>query len=357
MLKWGILLRIIHSSLKPDFFAIKVYTTRMSQTKLDILVDILKDAPDEVFIQPHNVPDPDAIASSLGMYYLLSQRGIQKLAIVYDQEIEKANSLRMLELFNVPIIRASDAHTLGTEDWAVLIDGQKGNANLTDLPTDEVAVIDHHEYKGNMGYRFEDVRPNVGSCSAIIADWFFENNIEPPKYIATALLYGIFVDTDNLTRGASDFDINMFYRLYSLSDIDMIVELKGNDISIKDLDLYAEAFKSVEIYDELAFMRLKNVNDSLLGTAGDIVVSVSGVNIVVAYAIRENGIKFSVRSISDKIKANDLVRYLTEGYGVGGGHDNMAGGFIPKENLNTGRSLDTFIRHRAIAFYEKTSGH
>ena len=325
----------------------------MSQTRLDRLVDILKEAPDEVFIQPHNVPDPDAIAASLGIYYLLSQRGIQKLAIVYDQEIEKANSLKMLDIFNVPIIRASDAHTLGTEDWAVLVDAQKGNVNITDLPNDEVAAIDHHEYKGNMGYKFEDIRPDVGSCSAIVADWFYENNIEPPKAIATALLYGIFMDTDNLTRGASILDIDMFYKLYALSDIDMIVDLKGNEISVNDLELYAEAFKTVEIYDELAFLRLRNVNDSLLGAAGDVVVSVAGVNIVVSYAIRESGIKLSVRSINNKVKANDLVRCLTEGCGVGGGHDNMAGGFIPKEKLSASRVLDTFLKHRAIAFYEK----
>ena len=327
----------------------------MNKTKLDILVEILKEAPDEVFIQPHNVPDPDAIASSLGLYYLLSQRGIQRLAIVYDQEIEKANSLRMLEMFNVPVIRSGDAHTLGTEDWAVLVDAQKGNANITDLPTEEIACIDHHEYMGNKGYRFEDIRSNVGSCSAIIAEWFFENNIEPPKIIATALLYGIFMDTDNLTRGTSDFDINMFYKLYSLSDIDLIVELKGNEISVKDLELYAEAFKTVEIYDELAFLRLKNVNDSLLGAAGDIVVSVAGVNIVISYAVRDSGIKFSVRSTSDKIKANNLIRYLVEGYGVGGGHDNMAGGFIPKEKLSPSRELDTFVKHRAISYYEANS--
>ena len=325
----------------------------MSKTKLDTLVEILKEAPDEVFIQPHNVPDPDAIASSLGMYYLLSQRGIKKLAIVYDQEIEKANSLKMLELFKVPLVRASDASTLGEEDWAVLVDAQKGNSNLTDLPTVEVAAIDHHEYKGNMGYRFEDIRPNVGSCSAIVAEWFFENNIEPPKVIATALLYGIFMDTDNLTRGASDFDINMFYRLYSLSDINLIVELKGNEISVKDLELYAEAFKTVEIYDEVAFLRLKNVNDSLLGSAGDVVITVAGVHVVVAYAVRESGIKLSVRSTLENLKANNLVRHLVQGYGVGGGHDAMAGGFIPKENLASTRSLDTFIKHRTIEFYEK----
>jgi nanoRNase/pAp phosphatase (c-di-AMP/oligoRNAs hydrolase) len=319
------------------------------------VVEILKEAPDEIFIQPHNVPDPDAIASSLGLYYLLSQRGIKKLAIVYDQVIEKANSLKMLEMFNVPIIQAADAATLGAEDWAVLVDTQKGNANTTDLATDEVAVIDHHEYGGDRGYRFIDVRPTVGSCSAIIADWFFENHIEPPRFVATALLYGIFMDTDNLTRGASNFDIDMFYRLYHLSDIDLIVELKGNELSFRDLDLYAEAFKTVEIYDELAFLRLMNVNDSLLGAAGDIVISVAGVNIVVAYSVRDGGIKLSVRSTNDKIKANNLVRYLVEGCGVGGGHNNMAGGFIPNEKLSQLRVLDTFIKHRAIAYYEKQS--
>ncbi|MDR0473503.1 MAG: DHH family phosphoesterase [Treponema sp.] len=328
----------------------------MNPTKLDQLVEILKDAPDEVFIQPHNVPDPDAIAESLGLYYLLAQKKKKKLAIVYDQEIEKANSLKMLELFKVPIIQAADALTLGTEDWAVLVDTQKGNSNTTDLPTDEVAAIDHHEFTGDKGYRFMDIRPGAGSCSSIIADWFFENSIEPPRLVATALLYGIFMDTDNLTRGTSDFDIDMFYRLYRLSDIEMIVELKGNELSVSDLDLYAEAFKTVEIYDELAFLRLRNVNDSLLGAAGDLVVSVAGVNIVIAYAIRETGIKLSIRSTCQKVKANNLARHLVEGYGVGGGHDNMAGGFIPREKLKASRVLDTFIKHRAIAYYEKFRG-
>ena len=36
-------------------------------TRLDELVELLKQAPDEVFLQPHNVPDPDAIASCAGL--------------------------------------------------------------------------------------------------------------------------------------------------------------------------------------------------------------------------------------------------------------------------------------------------
>ena len=326
----------------------------MNETKLDILVRLLKDAPDEIFLQPHNVPDPDAIASCLGLHYLLAQKGLET-KIVYDHEIEKSNALKMLELFNVPMIPAREAYTLGEEDWAVLVDAQKGNANRTNLPTDEVAVIDHHEYRGNMGYRFEDVRPDIGSCSAIITEYFFENNITPPSIVATALLYGILMDTDNLSRGVNSLDIEMFYRLYALADIAYVAELRGNEISMDDVNHFAAAFKTVEIYDELGFVRLPQVGDSLLGAASDIILSVAGINIVVAYAVRDNGVKLSVRSINKKIKANDLVRNLVIDVGVGGGHDHMAGGFIPVEKLDLPRTIDTFLKHRAITFFEKES--
>jgi nanoRNase/pAp phosphatase (c-di-AMP/oligoRNAs hydrolase) len=325
-------------------------------TKLETLIELLKQAPDEVFLQPHNVPDPDAIASCLGLQHLLSARGIAS-QIVYDQEIEKANSLKMIELFKISMASLKDVATLGAEDWAVLVDAQKGGSNVSHMDTDEVAVIDHHEYQGNKGYRFEDIRPETGSCSAIIAEYFFENNIPVPRSIASALLYGIFMDTDNLTRRVDTLDINMFYKLYNLADLSHIIELKGNEISVKDLKLYADAFKTVEIYDELGFLHLTSSNDSLLGSAGDIVLSVDTVEIVVAYALRENGIKLSVRSARKDVKANELVRFLVEGYGLGGGHENMAGGFIPQAEFDSSKSIDTFLKHRAIAFYEKCLGH
>ena len=320
-------------------------------TKLDKLVEILKEAPDEIFIPPHNVPDPDAIAASFGLKVLLEARGIVS-EIVYENEIEKANSSKMLELFDITLSLACDVETLGAEDWTVLVDVQKGNSNVTDLVTDEVAVIDHHEYSGDNGYRFVDVRPEVGACSTIITQYFIENKISIPKLVATALLYGIFMDTDNLTRGVSELDMNMFYHLYNLSDISLITELKGNQISQTDLRDYAKAFNTVEVYGEIGFLYLENGNDSLLGASSDIVVSIAGVNVVVAYSPRDSGIKFSTRSINGNIKANGLVRFILEGIGFGGGHDSMAGGFLPLKNFTENKSLHTFVRHRAITFVE-----
>jgi len=320
-------------------------------TRLDRLVGILKQAPDEVFLQPHNVPDLDAIASCAGLRYLLDLRGIRS-AVVYDREIEKVDSLKMLELFGLEMTKAREASTLGKEDWAVLVDGQKGGGNLTDLATEEVAVLDHHEYQGGKGYLFEDVRPAVGACSTIVAEYFFDNGVEPPQNLATALLFGIMKDTDGLTRGVSSLDIEMFYRLYPHADVSLIRQLNGSQLTCADLERYAEAFRSVEVYGTIGFMSLDSPDDSLLGAASDIVLSLESVGIVVAWSRRAKGVKFSVRSEIPAVKANDLVRFLLEGVGFGGGHDHMAGGFLPAEGLPKGRNLDTFIKHRSIRFVE-----
>ena len=282
-------------------------------TKLDSLCDILKDAPDEIFIQPHNVPDPDAIASSFGLRYLLKTRGI-KTEIVYDQEMEKENSLQMLDVFNISMTLAHKVATLGEEDWVILVDGQKGNSNLTDLPTEEVAVIDHHEYRGPQDYKFEDVRPNVGSCSAIIAQYFFENEITPPMPEATALMYGILIDTNNLSRGVSELDLEMLYKLYAHADMPLINRLKGSEISLNDLYIYADAFKTVELFQRIGFLRIDRANDSLMGVR-NIVLSTEEIDVVVAYTQNLKGLN-SIRSEVSNVNAAELVQHLVENLDV-----------------------------------------
>jgi nanoRNase/pAp phosphatase (c-di-AMP/oligoRNAs hydrolase) len=322
-----------------------------AENKLDALVALLARAPDEVFLQPHNVPDPDAIASCAGLRYLLEARGV-RARTVYDREIEKSDSLKMFEVFGIEMTRSAEAKSLGPEDWAILVDGQKGAGNLTDLPCQEVGVIDHHEWLGERGYEFADVRPDVGSCSAIVAEYFFDNGVEPPTRLATALLFGIMKDTDSLTRGVSDLDMTMFFRLYRHSDMTLVKSVNGSQLKLRDLELFSEAFKSVECWGPLAFVRLDCPDDSLLGAAGDIVLSLDTAEYVVAYSVRDSGVKLSVRSESPPLKANALVRAIVEGLGAGGGHDHMAGGFIPSGRLPDDRKVDTLLRHRAIAFVE-----
>ncbi|MCK7471110.1 MAG: hypothetical protein MZU95_10275 [Desulfomicrobium escambiense] len=197
----------------------------------------------------------------------------------------------MVELLGVEMSLASDVASLDVEDWIVIVDGQKGNANIVDLGCVGVAVIDHHERcdteVGSSAYRYSDIRPDNGSCSSMIAEYFLEAGEVPPRLVATALVYGIFIDTDNLTRGVSDLDAEMFWRLHSFADADLIRKLRGSQITLPRPRLgYAEAFRTVEAYGRIGFLRLEGADDSLVGAANDIVLSVDEVDASIAFSIR-----------------------------------------------------------------------
>ena len=87
----------------------------------DELAAILKEAPGQIFIQTHDVPDPDAIASAHGLRQLLMGRGINS-KIIFDREIEKADSRKMMELFNIELWPISSICAMDAEDWIVLVE-------------------------------------------------------------------------------------------------------------------------------------------------------------------------------------------------------------------------------------------
>mgnify|MGYP000764469287 CR=1 FL=1 len=62
-----------------------------------------------------------------------------------------------------------------------------------------------------------------------------ENDIAMDKKIATALTYGIRIDTHNLSRGVSKLDIEMLYRMYDDCDYEEIHTLENSNLCFEDL--------------------------------------------------------------------------------------------------------------------------
>ncbi|MBU0936770.1 MAG: DHH family phosphoesterase [Spirochaetes bacterium] len=327
-------------------------------TKFDQLCSLLAQAPGAVILQTHDVPDPDAIAAAFGLQYLLAQRSIAS-RIVYNSRIEKSDTRAMLELFGIQLTelgnRAGSGQTdsISDNDWAVLVDSQKNSGNVLDLPSLEVAVIDHHSRRNDVQWQFADIRPEVGSCSTMIAGYFFENKIEPPPNIATALLYGIFIDTDYLLRGVSKTDTEAFCKLHPLADQNKLRTLRSSQLTLQDLTLYANGFSKVQVYDNVGFLELGPANDSLIGSANDLLLSVQEVEVALCYSLRETDVKFSIRSSNPRVQANELAKFICNGYGFGGGHSHMAGGCLSRAKLPALRPAGLFIQHRCISFLEQ----
>ena len=175
-----------------------------------------------VYIQTHNFPDPDAIASAYGLKRLLATGGIEA-SICYKGKIDRYGTGRLCEILDIELLNVEDlTEVLTDEDEVILVDSQKGNSNIINITGDEIICIDHHPYNDKCQYRFQDIRPEVGACATMIAQYFMENDIAMDKKIATALTYGIRIDTHNLSRGVSKLDIEMLYRMYDDCDYEEI---------------------------------------------------------------------------------------------------------------------------------------
>lgn len=301
----------------------------------NLLIKLLKQKNDTIYIQPHNFPDGDAIASSFGLQCFLKHYGIDSI-ICYKGCLEKLTTQKLCDLLNIEMVNIEDLHTLKETDYIINIDSQKHNSNIDDFIGDEVACIDHHPTFINYKYKYKDIRL-VGACSSIIISYFINANIEIPKDVATALLYGIETDTANLTRGVKSLDIDMFSKVYKLADIDLISELMTTSINIDDLKAYGTAIENIYIENRIGVVNIPfECHDLLVSKISDFMLSLDGVDFTVVYSIRKNGIKFSTRSKYPKrLNAGEITsKALRILGGDGGGHSFMAGGFISKNNID-----------------------
>lgn len=317
-------------------------------TKIEELVEVLKGH--EVFIQTHNFPDPDAIASAFGLQKLLEHFSISS-QLVYEGTLNKISGIKMIDYFNIDIHNVSDIPAMNEEAYIVLVDAQKYNKNCTDLPGIEIACIDHHPIFVECNeYEFVDIRKN-GACSSIVADYYCEAGIAPSEEVSTALLYGIKMDTNDFCRGVAEFDVEMYYKLFSYADQHILEKLQLNTVEFADLKAYGAAIGNISLYKNVGFACLPfDCPDGLIAIISDFVLALDVVEFSVVYSIRSGGYKFSVRSEIESADAGKCVNQVLGAIGgSGGGHPFMAGGFLPMQSVESlGDSMRKKIERRFI---------
>lgn len=294
------------------------------------LIELLKGH--KVYLQTHNFPDPDALASAFGMQVFLRAHGVES-TICYAGAVEANSTKKMMEVFHIEAYEIDDIKDMSEEDYIVTIDGQKFNSNLTDFPGDEVACIDHHPTMKPCSYRYSDLRI-CGACASIVTNYFKESETTLDVNTATALLYGIKMDTDSFNRGVTDFDIEMFAYLHKIADNQTIITLSHNNYEIQDLHAYGEAIRNIKIYENVGFASISfDCPDALVAMISDFILGLDVVEFAVVYAVRNGGYKFSVRNETKYYHAGIVTSRALKDLGDGGGHFSMAGGVILADKM------------------------
>lgn len=326
-------------------------------TKFDELVSVINT--EFVYIQTHNFPDPDAISSAFALQQLLKTKNICA-KICYKGKVDRTNIKLMKELFGIEIFDVDTLEEISEEDKIILIDSQKGNGNITQIRGSVIASIDHHPMNVNVDYEFSDIREDIGACVSIVASYYLENNIEMSDDVAEAILYGINVDTANMTRGVSKLDLDIFYKLFNRTKRKKISRLENETMQVDDLKAFAKAIESISISN---IVGIANTGDdcpeALIGTIADFILKIETVKIAFVYSVKSTGIKISVRCMKDShVDAGALIVDALKGIGTGGGHPTMAGGFVPYVGLDECeiQELLVDVKRRFMNSVEKFTG-
>ena len=314
---------------------------------------------DDVVLQCHDNPDPDAIGSAFALYTFLAERG-RKSTIVYSgfSEIRKANMVLLKEELNIPLIyidRDAEETVLDIKSRTLLVtvDCQYGAGNVKKLAADAVAIIDHH-FKEVPEPPLSDIRPFVGSCSTVVwrlladADFSFKDHMD----VGTALYYGLYTDTNSLAEIVHPLDMDL--RDSIKYDAGLMKRLKNSNLSLGDLDIAGKTLSTHWIFEDTrsAIFEAEPCDPNILGFASDLALQVDNIDSCVVFCNVSGGVKISVRSCVRETMANELAARLCEGVGSGGGHKDKAGGFISGDKLKEmGVAPADFLEERFRQYY------
>lgn len=314
---------------------------------------------DDIVIQCHDDPDADAIASGYGVLTYLRQKG-KNASLIYGgkNKIQKSNLVLMVELLHIPIEYVTELDRV--PQLLLTVDCRQGEKNVQKFDSIALAAIDHHKSGRAAAGAMEEIRDNYGACATIVWDMLCEAGVEAERdeALATALYYGLFMDTNKMQELAHPKDRDMRSRLEFRGSKSILLQLQNNNLSLEEMRIAGDALSDCDYYreDRFAVAQARQCDPNILGIIGDLMIEVDAIRICVVCCRQPGGVKFSVRSGAWETQANQLAQYLAEGLGNGGGHRRKAGGFLNDrllENVLGGRSLRQFFAGRLEEYFSQ----
>jgi len=293
------------------------------------LSDLLKY--DDIVIQCHDNPDADALASGYGLYMYFAAMG-KRAKFIYRgaNKITKSNLLIMIYELEIPVEYEPDFERV--PELLITVDCQYGQRNISSIDAKNIAVIDHHQVSGDLP-ELSYVRSNMGSCATIIWDLLRQEDIDAnqDEFLATALYYGLYTDTNNLSEMNHPLDKDMADELNIMKSV--ITHMRNSNISLAELKITGKAIFTYDYHENRRYLIINSekCDPNILGVISDFALETDGVDVCVAYTILDNIIKFSVRSCVKEVRADELAKHIAQEIGGGGGHITKAGGSIITE--------------------------
>jgi nanoRNase/pAp phosphatase (c-di-AMP/oligoRNAs hydrolase) len=309
--------------------------TRLRVQKLG---ELLKDKSNLLIIMQDN-PDPDSIAAAVALRKLANSLGNVQCSITHGGTVGRGENRALVRYLGLNLRPCSDIE-FEKFDLLAMVDTQPGAGNNC-LPANIVPniVVDHHALRrATRAAQLIDIRRRYGATATIFCEYLIEAGITSDMPLATALLYGIRSDTQELGREGSRADIRAMGIMFPLANKRMLGEIQRGSVERGYFAMLAEALKNARVYGKCIITGLGNTeNPDMIGEVADILERDEQVLWAMCSGFFRDKLLFSIRTSEEGKMADEVVRRIVARRGTGGGHQTYAGGQIP---LRTGTSAE-----------------
>lgn len=301
-----------------------------------MMIENLINNSDEVFITAHKYIDLDALGSILGIYYIVNNLGKNAHIVIDDEEInpEVRRALSTIKKIDDIIPKTYDEIKDLITDKSLLIvcDTNKKTRvqNEELLKIKEKIVIDHHVESKNviedLSYKFIDT--NSSSATEIVLDLINELNIYIPAEVATIMLAGMHIDTNDFTIKTSEkthIYASMLYKFGADSkEAQYLLKQNFNEFKRRQ-----KLTLGTEIYDGYAVTTSESEYSSTeLAKASDVLLTFNGVEASFSIAkLDDDIVGISARSLGN-VDVEKVMLHFN-----GGGHKTDAACQIKGKNV------------------------
>lgn len=310
-------------------------------------------------ILTHDNPDPDAVASAFALQLLLEQKRGLHARIAYSGIIGRAENRAMVELLDLGMehVDEIDFDAIGS---LALIDAQPHTGNSA-VPEDRVVdiVIDHHPVREQSApVRLAIIRPDVGASATILTEFLREAGVTIPTRLATALLYAIKSETQDLAREVSSADREAYDYLTPLADTAILSRITRPPLSVEYFANFLRALEGYRIWSRIVLVDIGDVIDpDFVPEMADFGARMAGIEWALACGRHGNNLYLSLRANTPGSAAGRRIRDLVDGLGNGGGHGMRAGARIPLGNGGVENLKQQITQRFAEMFGEELTAH
>jgi nanoRNase/pAp phosphatase (c-di-AMP/oligoRNAs hydrolase) len=302
--------------------------------KVERLLSLLR-GKTSMLIVMQDYPDPDAIAAGTALRELANTKAEVQCSFAHGGTVGRAENRALVDYLDLNLRSIQDLD-IDRFDLIAMVDTQPGTGNNS-LPHGIIPniVIDHHSIRhATRKAEFTDVRGRYGATSTILYEYLVAAKIDIEAHLATALVYGIRSDTQDLGNETTRPDIEAYSALYPIANRRMLEEIISRRVPSAYFKLLLRGISGAQVYGPCIVSNLGDTdNPDMIGEIADLLLRREEIVWALCYGRFKGRMLLSLRTSDPLTNAGRIMRAIVGKYGTGGGHHALAGAQIDLTTL------------------------